>query len=78
SLAYPIVAISEEYGSPLSELATVELVAPAASDSFVGAYAAPMTLISVLIDAVAGMLGDTAQSRLRTLAEVGDSQRIFC
>jgi|GEM_PF-2184230 len=78
SLGYPIVAISEEYGSPLSELATVELVAPASSDSFVGAYAAPITLVSVLIDAVAAMLGDTAQSRLRTLAEVGDSQRIFC
>jgi len=77
SLGYPIVAITEQYGSPLSELATVELVAPAASASFVGAYAAPITLITVLVDAVAATLGDTAVSRLRTLAEVSDSQQIF-
>ncbi len=72
SLGYPIVAISEEYGSPLSELATVDLVAPATFESFVGAYAAPITLITVLVHEVAAALGETTVSRLRLLEDVSD------
>lgn len=77
SLGYPIVAVSEAYGSPLSELATVDLVAPATGDSLVGAYAAPITLITLLISAVAAILGDTAAARLQLLAQVEDKQKTY-
>ncbi|MFO7311639.1 MAG: MurR/RpiR family transcriptional regulator [Bacillota bacterium] len=78
SLGYPILAVVEEYGSPLSEAATVELPAPAATDAFTGAYAAPITLLTALVHAVAATLGETALTRLRTLAEAGDALKLYC
>lgn len=71
-MGYPIVAISEDYGSPLARLATVDLVAPATFESFVGAYAAPITLVTLLVSSVASLMGDEALNRLQTLEQVSE------
>lgn len=76
-MGYPIVAISEDYGSPLARLATVDLVAPATFESFVGAYAAPVTLITLLISTVAALMGDEALKRLEALEQGSEALRIF-
>lgn len=72
-MGYPIVAISEDYGSPLARLATVDLVAPATFESFVGAYAAPITLVTLLVSYVASLMGDEALKRLQMLEQVSET-----
>ena len=72
-MGYPIVAVSEDYGSPLARLATVDLVAPATFEAFVGAYAAPVTLITLLISTVAALMGDEALKRLEALEQVSEA-----
>jgi len=74
---YPILAVSEAHDSPLARLATLDLVAPATFESFVGAYAAPITLLTALISHLAQVMGPRAKERLKALEGVAEKYQTF-
>lgn len=73
----PIIAITDSLLSPITQLATISLVASSKMPSFLDSFVAPLSIINALISYLGQQKPDHINKRLESLEQLWDDHDIF-
>jgi len=73
----PIIAITDSLLSPITQLATISLVASSKMPSFLDSFVAPLSIINALVTYLGKQKSGQINNRLKELEQLWDNHDIF-